>query len=168
MLTYSFHFSQFNIYQFSRKNPSLAQSIPGIYNKIIIKILGYFWGVTTLPHLIKFRPRNLPYLNSCGYCFRIISSLSYVASSVLWFLHNTLTIGIFLFRNSFTSRAKISAGSSSYVKSNLSSIVFEETTCDGSNQYLLNIEIWKTLWIFSNSGGNTKRYATGPIFLITS
>ena len=37
MLTYSFHFSQFI---------SLAQFIPEIYNKIIIKILGYFWGIT--------------------------------------------------------------------------------------------------------------------------
>ena len=36
------------------------QFIPRIYNKIIIKILGYFWGVTTLPHLRKFRPQNLP------------------------------------------------------------------------------------------------------------
>ena len=26
----------------------MAQFIPGIYNKIIIKILGYFWGVTKL------------------------------------------------------------------------------------------------------------------------
>ena len=48
MLTYSFHFSQFNNYQFSQKNPSLAQFILRIYNKIIIKILGYFWGVTGL------------------------------------------------------------------------------------------------------------------------
>ena len=48
MLTYSFHFLQFNnlSFLFSRKNPSLAQFIPGIYNKIIIKIVGYFWGVT--------------------------------------------------------------------------------------------------------------------------
>ena len=39
-------FHNLSIYQFSRKNPSLAQFIPRIYNKIIIKILGYFWGVT--------------------------------------------------------------------------------------------------------------------------
>ena len=42
MLTYSF----FTIYQFFRKNLSLAQFIPEIYNKITIKILGYYWGVT--------------------------------------------------------------------------------------------------------------------------
>ena len=44
MLTYSFHISQF--ISFPKKNSNLAQFIPEIYNKIIIKILGYFWGVT--------------------------------------------------------------------------------------------------------------------------
>ena len=39
-------FYNLSIHQFSRKNLSLAQFIPRIYNKIIIKILGYFWGVT--------------------------------------------------------------------------------------------------------------------------
>ena len=43
-LNLSFH--NLSIHQFSRKNLSLAQFIPRIYNKIIIKILGYFWGVT--------------------------------------------------------------------------------------------------------------------------
>ena len=43
-LNLSFH--NLSIYQFSRKNPSLAQFIPRIYNKIITKILRYFWGVT--------------------------------------------------------------------------------------------------------------------------
>ena len=43
-LNSSFH--NLSIHQFSRKNLSLAQFIPRIYNKIIIKILGYFWGVT--------------------------------------------------------------------------------------------------------------------------
>ena len=37
-LNLSFH--NLLIYQFSRKNPSFAQFIPRIYNKIIIKILG--------------------------------------------------------------------------------------------------------------------------------
>ena len=50
-----------------------------------------------------------------------------------------------LFRYSLTSRTKISTGSSSYVKSGLSSIVSEETSCDGSNLYLFSIETWKTL-----------------------
>ena len=124
----------------SRKVPKLAQFILGIYNNFYYKILGYFWGITTLPHLIKFRPRNLPLLNSCGYCCRIVSSLSQVASSVLWFLHSTLTNGIFLLRNSFTSRAKISTGSSSYVKSDLSSIVSVEITLDRSDQYLRSMD----------------------------
>ena len=83
-------------------------------------------------------------------------------------MHNTLTNRIFLFHSSFTSRAKISIGSSSYVKYGLSSIVSEETTCDGSDRYLRSMDTWKTLWIFSNSGGNAKWYATRPTFLITS
>ena len=43
-LNLSFH--NLSIHQFSRKDLSLSQFIPRIYNKIIIKILGYFWGVT--------------------------------------------------------------------------------------------------------------------------
>ena len=43
-LNLSFH--NLSIHQFSQKDLSLAQFIPRIYNKIIIKILGYFWGVT--------------------------------------------------------------------------------------------------------------------------
>ena len=43
-LNLSFH--DLSIHQFSQKDLSLAQFIPRIYNKIIIKILGYFWGVT--------------------------------------------------------------------------------------------------------------------------
>ena len=91
-----------------------------------------------------------------------------MTSSVLWFLHNTLTNGIRLFRNSLTFQAKISIGSSSYVKSGLSSITSEENTCDGSDLYILNIETWKTLWIFSNYGGGASLYAIGPTFSITS
>ena len=47
-LNLSFH--NLSIHQFSRKDLSLAQFIPRIYNKIIIKILGYFWGVTARAH----------------------------------------------------------------------------------------------------------------------
>ena len=53
MLTYSFHFSPFNNLSVFRKNPSLTQFILEIYNKIIIKILGYFWGVTSGTSKIK-------------------------------------------------------------------------------------------------------------------
>ena len=91
-----------------------------------------------------------------------------MASSVLWFLHNTLTDGIHLFHNSLTSRAEISTGSSLYVKSGLSTIVSEKTTCDGSDLYLLSIDTRKTLWIFSYSRGKANLYATGPTFSITS
>ena len=45
-LNLSFH--NLSIHQFSRKDLSLAQFIPRTYNKIIIKILGYFWGVTLI------------------------------------------------------------------------------------------------------------------------
>ena len=45
MLTYSFHISKF--ISFPEKNPSFAQFLLGLYNKIIIKFIGYFWGVTT-------------------------------------------------------------------------------------------------------------------------
>ena len=48
MFTHSFHFSLFNHLSVFPKKPKLAQFIRGIYNKIIIKILGYFWGVTKL------------------------------------------------------------------------------------------------------------------------
>ena len=91
-----------------------------------------------------------------------------MASLVLWFLHSTLTSGIRFFRNSFTSRAKISTCLSLYVKSDLSSIVYEETTCDGSDLYRFSIDTWKTLWIFSNSGNEVNLYTTGPTFSITS
>ena len=47
-LNLSFH--NLSIHQFSRKDLSLAQFIPRIYNKIIIKILGYVWGVTSDLH----------------------------------------------------------------------------------------------------------------------
>ena len=120
------------------------------------------------PPLKKISSSKLPSLNNYGYCCRIVSSLSHVVSSVLWSFHNTLTNIIRLFRNSFTSRAKISTGSSLYVKFGLSSIVFEETTCDGSDLYLCSIDTWNTLWIFFNYGGKANLYATGPTFSITS
>ena len=49
-LNLSFH--NLSIHQFSRKkkNLRLAQFISRIYNKIIIKILRYFWGVTADPN----------------------------------------------------------------------------------------------------------------------
>ena len=46
-LNLSFH--NLSIHQISLKNPSLAQFIPRIYNKIIIKILGYFGALQALP-----------------------------------------------------------------------------------------------------------------------
>ena len=47
MLTFSFHFSLFNnLSVVSRKNPSWLNLYPKYIIKIIIKILGNFWGVT--------------------------------------------------------------------------------------------------------------------------
>ena len=56
---FQFTFYNLSIHQISRKNPSLDQFIPRIYNKIFIKILGYFWGVTenewmVLVHFVVF------------------------------------------------------------------------------------------------------------------
>ena len=53
LLNLSFH--NLSIHQFSRKNLCLAQFIPRIYNKIIIKILGYFWGVTEIVYILELK-----------------------------------------------------------------------------------------------------------------
>ena len=56
-LNLSFH--NLSIHQFSRKDLSLAQFIPRIYNKIIIKILGYFLGRYTQSDMLLDRdPTN--------------------------------------------------------------------------------------------------------------
>ena len=55
-LNLSFH--NLLIYQFSRKNPSLAQFIPRIYNKIIIKILGIFGALQGLSIEMGFHHGN--------------------------------------------------------------------------------------------------------------
>ena len=44
--TFNLHFTIYQFINFSRKKPSMAQFIPGIYNNFYYKILGYFWGVT--------------------------------------------------------------------------------------------------------------------------
>ena len=64
-LNLSFH--NLSIYQFFRKNPSLAQFIPRIYNKIIIKIIEYFWGVTSgiVIHWISWPNYTLERLSNC-------------------------------------------------------------------------------------------------------
>ena len=47
MLTYLFHFSQFNnLSNFSKKTQVWLNLYPEYIIKIIIKIIGYFWGVT--------------------------------------------------------------------------------------------------------------------------
>ena len=56
----NFLFHNLSIYQFSRKNTRLAQFIPRIYNKIIIKILGYFRGVTQVKRRGNSNTRSTP------------------------------------------------------------------------------------------------------------
>ena len=52
LLSYN-HLNQYS-FNNSRKIPKSAQLIPRIYNKIIIKILGHFWGVTSRTLNIRF------------------------------------------------------------------------------------------------------------------
>ena len=48
MFTHSFHISLFNHLSVFLEKPKFAKFILGIYNKIIIKFQGYFWGVTEI------------------------------------------------------------------------------------------------------------------------
>ena len=48
MLTFLFHFSQFNNLSVFPENPSLLNLYPEYIIKIIIKIIRYFWGVTVV------------------------------------------------------------------------------------------------------------------------
>ena len=76
-LNLSFH--NLSIYQFSRKNTSLNQFIPIIYNKIIIKILGYFQGVTQivalrLPNMgLKVSSGSSLVMLCFGYCYSVLA-----------------------------------------------------------------------------------------------
>ena len=91
-LNLSFH--NLSIYQFSRKNTRLAQFIPRIYNKIIIKILGYFRGVTLVyskdredhdTHLRVVletlrKERLYAKLSKCEFCLKEVSFLRLIVS----------------------------------------------------------------------------------------
>ena len=86
-----------------------------------------------------------------------------VVFSTVSLLHNTLTIEIIFFLSYFIPWSIMSTGCTSKDKSSLSSTGRALNTCDGFETYFLNIDTWKTLCIWSNFGGNSKYYATGPI-----
>ena len=76
MLIYSFHFSQFNNLSFFPEKPKFGSIHIGIYNKIIIKIIGYFWGVTNT---------NLPFNWLLGNIGRQLSNLKVeVGNGLAW------------------------------------------------------------------------------------
>lgn len=109
------------------------------------------------------------------YCF-IVSLLSQVASSILWFLHKTLTRGILLFLNYlisitkifigflnyFISLAKIFIGASSYDRSSCISTNSTIRIWEEFDLYLLSMEIKKTLCILSSFDGKGSLYFTRP------
>ena len=70
MFTHSFHFSLFNHLSVFLEKPKLAQFIPEIYNKIIIKILGYFWELHELHNWTK-----LWVINCIGREFKVAENL---------------------------------------------------------------------------------------------
>lgn len=94
------------------------------------------------------------------------SSGSHVACSIPCLYRRTFTNDTCLFMSSLTSRVKVLIGSSLCDISFWNSISFGEITCVESDRYLLNIDTWNILWIFSSSLGNANLYATEPIFLV--
>ena len=113
-----------------------------LYPKHVIKLLGYnLGGVTTLPPLKRISSSKfIPDLKSCGYCILIVASGSQVASSLPWCCQSTFTNGTCLFRNCFTSRAKMVFSSSSYDKSSCTCISYTGSMCDSSERYLRSID----------------------------
>ena len=95
-LNLSFH--NLSIHQFSQKNLSLAQFIPRIYNKIIIKILRYFWGVTDIDTLSNDLKSPYVFLFSfsvfnhhcCKLCFERRRFLGILKISLFWRLRPLL------------------------------------------------------------------------------
>ena len=69
MLTFSFHFSQFNnLSIFPRKTQVWLNSYLEYIIKIIIKIIGYFWGVTLT---IPFTGSTIVVENGLGSCLEL-------------------------------------------------------------------------------------------------
>ena len=64
----------------------MAQFIPGIYHRIIIKILGYFWGVTLLPPTTVKGIRS--FLGHAGFYRRFIKDFSKISRPLCKLLEN--------------------------------------------------------------------------------
>ena len=104
-------------------------------------------GVSQPTHLkTKLRPRNWNSTcsKSSGYFSRITSSTSHVASSVLWFDHNTFTNLIVFLLVSLVLVSKIFTGFYSYDKDSSISIISGWITWDGSCTYFLSCDTWNT------------------------
>ena len=91
--------------------------------------------------------------NNFGYFFLMTSSNSQVASSRVKPSHNTLTRGIILFRNYFTSVSNIDAGTSWYVMFSFIWIGSSRITCEESGRYFRSCDTWKTLCKLDKLGG---------------
>ena len=112
-----------------------------LYPKHVIKLLGYNLGCYNSPPLKKISSSKfISDSKSCGYCALIVASGSQVASSLPWCCQSTFTNGTCLFRNCFTSRAKMVFGSSSYEKSSCTCFSCTGSMCYSSERYLRSID----------------------------
>ena len=115
-----------------------------LYLKHVIKLLGHNLGCYNSPPPPPPLKRilSLKFIldsKSCGYFALVVASGSQVASSPPWCCQSTFTNSTFLFRNCFTSIAKMVFGSSSYDKSSYTCISCTGSMCDSSERYLRSI-----------------------------
>jgi hypothetical protein len=92
------------------------------------------------------------------------SSLSQVASSLVWLLHCTLKNLIVLHCVMQSFGSKILTGCSGYIKSASSGATSGNTTSTGAFKHLFSCDTWKITWTPANDGGNSNLYATFPHF----
>ena len=123
-----------------------------LYPKHVIKLSGYNLGCYNSPPIkIISSSKFIPDSKSCGYCAVIVASGSQVAFSLPWCYQITFTNSTCLFRNCFTSRARIAFSFSSYDKSSYTCISCTGSMCDSSERYLqpstheTHYAIWPTL-----------------------
>ena len=114
-----------------------------LYPKHVIKLLGYNLGCYDSPPPPLKRissSKFIPDSKSSGYCALIVASGSQVTSSLPWCCHSTFTNGTCLFRNCFTSQARMVFGSSLYDRSSCTCICCTGSMCDSSERYLRSID----------------------------
>jgi hypothetical protein len=92
------------------------------------------------------------------------SSLSQVASSLVWLLHYILKNLIVLFRVTRSFWSKILTGCSGYVKSVSSGATSGNTTSTGVFKHFFSYDTWKISWSPANDGGSSNLNATFPHF----